>query len=138
MDQYLLDYPDPQQEPNFTPSNITSANAVTTSNDDIKALLLALQNNNDSNTTNNNNNTTKNTKRKSPPKKLPAQGLDENGLPITYCWTHGITHNLQHTSQTCQRPAENHNKAATLNNKLGGSTNKCAPRPSSTSTNTRA
>jgi hypothetical protein len=137
MDSYLLDYQEPKQETNIAPS----ANAVTT-NDDIKALLLAIQNSNSNNNSTStrsstNNNNSNRSKTKSTSTKLPAQGLDDNGLPITYCWTHGITHNLQHTSKTCQRPAENHKEAATLTNKLGGSTNKCAPR-TTTTTNTRA
>ena len=72
----------------------------------------------------------KNRNRKPPPttgahkQPLIYQGIDEVGYPITYCHTHGITHNLRHNSATCQRPGPNHKKEATLINKLGGCTSK--------------
>eukprot|EP00978_Attheya_sp_CCMP212_P009753 scaffold23207_cov51-Attheya_sp.AAC.1 len=40
----------------------------------------------------------------------------------SYCWTHGTSNNSQHNSTTCQHPAENHQSAATVANKMGGST----------------
>ena len=57
-------------------------------------------------------------------KHLVCQGVDEDGCPITYCHSHGITRNLRHNSTTCQRPGPNHKKEATLDNKLGGCTTK--------------
>jgi hypothetical protein len=51
---------------------------------------------------------------------LKAQALDD-GTPVTYCWTHGITSNLRHTSHTCTRKAENHKDEATYDNRMGGS-----------------
>ena len=41
-----------------------------------------------------------------PPPPLPTQGLDAEGIPITYCWSHGTTRNLSHTSATCSRKKE--------------------------------
>lgn len=55
----------------------------------------------------------------------PAQGTDEEGNKTTYCWSHGITTNLHHHSKTCKRPKEGHKEAATLQNKMGGSTDLC-------------
>jgi hypothetical protein len=40
--------------------------------------------------------------------------------PRSYCWTHGHTANLEHSSPTCQYPAEGHDIAATNDNKMGG------------------
>jgi hypothetical protein len=60
---------------------------------------------------------------------LIAQGIDENGVPISYCWSHGITSNLRHTSCTCTRKKEGHKDEATLNNRMGGSDERQRPRP---------
>jgi hypothetical protein len=49
-----------------------------------------------------------------------AQAL-EDGTPVTYCWTHGVTRNLHHCSKTCSRKAENHKDDATYDNRMGGS-----------------
>ena len=49
-----------------------------------------------------------------------AQAL-EDGTPVTYCWTHGITRNLYHHSKACSRKAENHKDEATYENRMGGS-----------------
>ena len=40
----------------------------------------------------------------------------------TYCWTHGMTNNPSHTSQTCRNPAPGHQPGATLNNTMNGNT----------------
>jgi hypothetical protein len=39
----------------------------------------------------------------------------------TYCWTHGTSNNIKHTSETCLRPADGHQALATAANKMGGS-----------------
>ena len=39
-----------------------------------------------------------------------------------YCHTHGISTNKNHTSQTCNNKGPNHQDAATIRNKMGGST----------------
>lgn len=38
----------------------------------------------------------------------------------SYCWTHGLCKNTNHTSATCQKRAEGHNVNATLDNMMGG------------------
>ena len=55
----------------------------------------------------------------------PAQGTDSKGNKTTYCWSRGITTNLHHNSKGCKRPKEGHKEEATLQNKLGGSTELC-------------
>jgi len=55
----------------------------------------------------------------------PSQGTDSEGNKTTYCWSHGITTNLHHNSKGCKRPKEGHKEEATLQNKLGGSTDLC-------------
>jgi len=42
--------------------------------------------------------------------------------PHGYCWTHGSSNNVAHTSLTCLNKAEGHQDAATTHNKMGGST----------------
>jgi hypothetical protein len=37
-----------------------------------------------------------------------------------YCWTHGFSRNSKHDSNSCTKPAHNHNKKATLSNMMGG------------------
>jgi hypothetical protein len=56
---------------------------------------------------------------------IRAQGYDKAGFALTYCHTHGISRNLNHGSCNCKYPAKGHKKAATLSNKLGGSTKVC-------------
>jgi hypothetical protein len=70
----------------------------------------------------------KQNKQKAP---LVAQGFDDDGTPITYCWSHGITKNLRHSSMTCSRKKEGHKDAATLQNKMGGCTDRCQARTKS-------
>ena len=40
----------------------------------------------------------------------------------SYCWTHGVTNNPSHTSQTCRNPAQGHQQNATVTNMMGGNT----------------
>ena len=49
-------------------------------------------------------------------------GVNSNGNHYTYCWTHGCSRNINHTSETCMSKAEGHQDSATLTNKMGGST----------------
>ena len=49
-----------------------------------------------------------------------AQGKDDKGRDITYCYSNGWTRNLDHDSKNCTRRVEGHNEKATLNNKMGG------------------
>jgi hypothetical protein len=58
-----------------------------------------------------------------------AQGLQNQALDTppkkdkSYCWTHGISNNPNHTSATCwpYRRAAGHQETATIRNKMGGS-----------------
>ena len=40
--------------------------------------------------------------------------------PLYYCFSHGVSFNPAHTSATCNRPSEHHNKNATIYDMLGG------------------
>ena len=62
-----------------------------------------------------------------PQARQKAQALAD-GVPVTYCWTHGITANLSQNSKTCKRPAENHKREATHSNRMGGSNEVCETR----------
>jgi len=56
-----------------------------------------------------------------------ARALEQGEL--TYCWTHGASRGHNHTSATCTRPADNHNRAADLFNIMGGNPNIQSPVP---------
>ena len=60
----------------------------------------------------------KNERKKKQP--LKAQALLE-GVPVTYCYTHGVTTNLSHNSKTCTRRTEGHKEESTYDNRMGGS-----------------
>ena len=47
-------------------------------------------------------------------------GGGSSPMQFSYCWTHGLTTNVQHTSKTCSRKASGHQEDATLDNMLGG------------------
>jgi hypothetical protein len=101
--------PNVQQAPVLEPTP-TNANAAITT-DALKDIFKSLM---------------KEHKTNNPSKVKPkAQGKDENDKDITYCHSHGITSNLWHNSTTCSRKKEGHNDTATLNNKLGGNTERC-------------
>jgi hypothetical protein len=51
-----------------------------------------------------------------------ATTLHPTAIANTYCWTHGISRNPQHTSTTCEHPGEGHQRTATMTNQMGGST----------------
>lgn len=59
--------------------------------------------------------------------QLKAQALVD-GVPVTYCWTHGITSNLNHTSHTCTRTSDGHQQDATYDKKMGGNEHRNTPR----------
>jgi phage-related tail fiber protein len=42
--------------------------------------------------------------------------------PTVYCWTHGISKNIRHTSELCENRAPGHKTEATKVNNMGGST----------------
>ena len=52
--------------------------------------------------------------------KSKAQALID-GIPVTYCWSHGVTQNLFYNSYTCKRKKEGHKDDATNGNRMGGS-----------------
>jgi hypothetical protein len=95
-----------------------AANSITSNEEQIIAnvvctqvtLALAIMNTMPHNNNNNNNNSTP--------------------RPTLYCWSHGVTRNLRHTSQSwCNHHAEGHQEVATTDNKLGGSTRICGSLP---------
>ena len=62
-----------------------------------------------------------------PPRSpLVAQGLLQ-GKPVSYCWTHGVTSNLRHSSASCRRKATGHKDEATFSNRMGGSQTSLVP-----------
>ena len=48
-----------------------------------------------------------------------------DGVPVTYCYTHGITTNLKHNSHTCTKRCKGHDESATYQNRKGGSEVRC-------------
>jgi hypothetical protein len=50
------------------------------------------------------------------------QSTARRDRPDAYCWTHGISKNIQHTSEACENRADGHQAEATKENKMGGST----------------
>jgi hypothetical protein len=109
---------DANSDPNIPPPN--QANAALTTKD-IKELFKTM---------------ISDFKQPNPPNKrcntstklLVAQGKDTDGHNITYwCWSHGITTNLQHTSASCNCQKEGHKTEATLCNKSNGSIERCKP-----------
>jgi hypothetical protein len=69
-----------------------------------------------------------NKRRNASSKPLVAQGKANDGREITYCWSHGITTNLRHTSKSCNCQKEGHKTKSTLQNKMNGTTERCQPR----------
>jgi hypothetical protein len=64
----------------------------------------------------------KSTTPKAPPS--PQRNIrSNNDIMMYYCWTHGLGLNSGHTGATCQRKAEGHQDHATIDNRMGGSTN---------------
>ena len=41
--------------------------------------------------------------------------------PKSYCWSHGVTRNMDHNSGTCDNQHTSHQSDATLDNLMGGS-----------------
>jgi hypothetical protein len=68
---------------------------------------------------------TKEVETKVPVDKSLIQGYsDKGGYPITYCWSCGITGNLNHHSKSCKSRKDGHKEKATLTNQLGGNPNR--------------
>jgi hypothetical protein len=104
---------------------VDTANALTKA--DMKLMFEEFLATAQSNNNHNNRNRTRDRSRNAQNQPPVAQGYDDNGKPITYCWSHGITHNLRHHSGTCKRKKDGHKDSATLHNKLGGNTEVCQP-----------
>ena len=103
------------------PSPTASANASITADDVRRVINEAL-----ANTRSNNNNRTSNrveTQGTNPPRPPTMCQAIVDGVPVSYCWTHGITRNLQHTSSTCKRKSDGHQDDATYYNRKGGNQN---------------
>jgi hypothetical protein len=70
------------------------------------------------------------------PTSTSAKTPRSNAPTIGYCWTHGSSKNRRHTSMTCNNKHADHQDAATVTNKMGGSTEEnqqgvSNPRPTS-------
>ena len=65
--------------------------------------------------------------------QLPPYQGKINGENVTYCWSHGITRNRRHNSKTCKRKKEGHQDDSTLNNRMGGSNERCKTRNNNSS-----
>jgi len=52
----------------------------------------------------------------------PVAVKPQTTTALSYCWTHGHSNNLAHTSLTCKTRAEGHQETATATNTMGGST----------------
>ena len=82
-----------ENDKNCSPNISTTTSANTVTMESIEQMLHnCFQDNNSKSNSRNNN--------KAP---LVAQGHGANGLPITYCWSHGITSNLRHNSKYFKR-----------------------------------
>ena len=132
--------PAPEPAPAPTQGSANSSEVLS----ELKNLVNALTSQSNINNNNNNNNNKYNNDRRngnryqgrrngrrdggnqqqSGNQKLPAQGLDDKGMPVTYCWSHGTTSNLRHNSMTCMYKKDGHQDASTYSNKMGG----CATR----------
>ena len=113
-----------QQMANLTIQNQdlrTQLQALTTQLGTMQNILQQLTSNNNTtrnsnnrNGSNRNNNNRNNNNRNGNNRRSPNR-------PIAYCWTHGGIYSGNHNSQTCWRPAQNHVREATLENRIGGS-----------------
>jgi hypothetical protein len=50
----------------------------------------------------------------------PKDLYESNGIPLFYCWSHGLSKSSDHTSRTCHTKSEGHCPDATIDNRLGG------------------
>ena len=122
-DPYSATPPPPPLQPS------ASANAAVTAAEVRTIIQEALRSNsicppatnssNSSNTRNTTRSSRSSTSDRSPSIQI-AQAYVE-GTPVSYCWSHGITRNLQHSSQSCSRPKEGHQRDATYHDRKGGS-----------------
>ena len=128
------DTPEPVSSTSTTTSESASSNTTTTATanaaltaEDIRRIVsetIAAQTS--SNNLNSNNSRFGNPGNRPPRPPLVAQGF-LRGKPVSYCWTHGVTSNLRHTSATCRRKATGHQDEATFNDRKGGAESSLVP-----------
>ena len=53
----------------------------------------------------------------------------KSGKKKSYCWTHGVTANMEHGSDTCDNQHTGHQETATFDNRMGGSEHICGSGP---------
>ena len=121
---------------NAPPSTIETSDLSTASDSSIAHSLAAmakqfeiLSNNNNNNNNNgrskNNNNKNNNNSSSWATKNRKFTRNERNFNNTNYCWTHGCDVSNKHTSATCKMTGAGHKTAATLNNRMGGSTLYC-------------
>ena len=124
-DPYSTDFPPPP--PPLQSS--ASANATVTAAEVRSIIQEALRSNSicppatNSSTSSNTRNTTKSSRASTSERSSSIQIAQAyvDGTPVSYCWSHGITRNLQHSSQSCSRPKDGHQRDATYHDRKGGS-----------------
>ena len=99
-----------QQLNTVTNDLVKSLATLTQQMTELKSMVL---NNTRANQPNNNNNRNNNNNNNNNRPRIENQN---------YCWTHGYRVGKNHTSATCQNPAPGHQKDATRDNIMGGST----------------
>jgi len=63
-----------------------------------------------------------------PPATLAPVITTLKNIALGYCWTHGCSKNVKHTSVTCKNKADGHQDDATISDKKGGSTKIWGPK----------
>ena len=66
--------------------------------------------------------------RRNNPRKDNNQRGKKTEKPKSYCWSHGVTRNMDHNSGTCDNQHTGHQRDATLDNRMGGSDRICGYR----------
>ena len=66
------------------------------------------------------------------PAPFPPTGRHQTPATRGYCWTHGSSSNVLHTSASCSNPATGHQVNATNRNRMGGSARRNGRPPDST------
>ena len=119
--------PSPSDNPPVPEPVIAAANATVTL-DDVRRLIQETLSASSSPhpTTQTSSNRVQDPGQRPPRPPLVAQGL-LRGKPVSYCWTHGVTSNLRHTSASCRRKATGHKDEATYSNRMGGSQSSLVP-----------
>ena len=63
--------------------------------------------------------------RRNNPRKESNQRGKRTEKPKSYCWSHGVTRNMDHNSGTCDNQHTGHQSDATLDNRMVGSDRIC-------------